>query len=124
MSKYKPDQGLLYQNHDLAAINMIERMRRHPVRRIEDSKAFLLTSDGKLSQFDFIELGHKESSTVCEVPSQGGLLCQDTKWSKFKVELYNGPVKSDTLNEQNRVECEPCENTILTRSKPKWCSNF
>jgi len=37
--------------------------------------------------------------------------------------LYNGPVKSDTLNEQNRVEYESCENIILTRSKPKWYSN-
>jgi hypothetical protein len=43
----------------------------------------------------------------------------------IKLELleYNGPMNSDTLNEQNRVECEPCENTILTRSKPKWYSN-
>jgi len=67
ITKYKPEQGQFYQNHDLAAIDMIMKIRGHPVRRIEDSKAFFLTSDLKLGRFNFIELGHKESSTVCEV---------------------------------------------------------
>jgi len=67
MAKYKPEQSTFHQNHDLAAIEMIQKIRKHRVRRIEDSKAFFLSSDAKLSQFDLLELGHKDNSTVCEV---------------------------------------------------------
>lgn len=67
ITNYKPRQELLHQNHDLAAIEMIKKIRGHAVRRIEDSKAFFLSSDGKLVRFDFVELGHRENSTLCEV---------------------------------------------------------
>jgi len=67
MTRYKPDQGLFYQNHDLAAIAITRKLRKRPVRRIEDSKAFFLSSDGRLSRFNFIEMGHKENGTITEV---------------------------------------------------------
>lgn len=64
--KYKPEQGLFGQNHDLAAIDKITELRRRSVRKIEDSKAFFLTSDAKLSKFNLLEMGHKENGTICE----------------------------------------------------------
>jgi hypothetical protein len=67
LAKYKPEQSLFHQSHDLAAIEMIMKIRGHPIRRIEDSKAFFLSSDNKLSRFNFVELGHKKNATVCEV---------------------------------------------------------
>lgn len=67
IARYKPDQNDLSRNHDLLAIETIEDIRKVPVRRIEDSKAFFLSSDVRLGKFDFLELGHKENQTVCEV---------------------------------------------------------
>ncbi len=67
ISKHKPFQALFAQNHDLAAIEKIKELQGHSVRKIEDSKAFFLTSDARLSRFNFLEMGHKESGTVCEV---------------------------------------------------------
>lgn len=67
IEKYKPLQSIVAQNHDLAAIEKIKEFRERPVRNIEDSKGFFLTSDGRLSRFNFIEMGHKENGTVCEV---------------------------------------------------------
>jgi len=67
MRKYKPLQDLFHQNHDIAAIEKIKELRRKTARKIEDSKAFFLTSDIKLSRFNFIEMGHKDNGTVCEV---------------------------------------------------------
>jgi len=65
IKKYKPDQNLFSQNHDLAAIAKIQEIRGKPTRKIEDSKAFFLTSDVKLSRFN-LETGHKEVGTICE----------------------------------------------------------
>lgn len=67
MFKHKPAQDLLSQNHDLAVIEKIRELRGKPARRIGDSKAFFLTSDGHLSRFNFMETGHKEDRTICEV---------------------------------------------------------
>jgi hypothetical protein len=67
MEKYKPSQPLVSQNHDIAAIEKIEEIRKHHIRRIEDSNALFLTSDGKLSEYNFIERGHRENGTICEV---------------------------------------------------------
>lgn len=64
IGKYKPDQDLFYQNHDLAAIEKIKELRRRPVRKIEDSGVLFLTSDKRLSRFNFIEMGHRESVTL------------------------------------------------------------
>lgn len=65
--KYKPDQRLLPQNHDLAAIECIQKYRRHSVRQIERCKALFLSSDAGLSRFSFTEMGHKDNRTVSEV---------------------------------------------------------
>jgi len=67
MEKYKPSQPLVSQNHDIAAIEKIEEIRKHDIRRIEDANALFLTSDGKLSEYNFIERGHRENGTICEV---------------------------------------------------------
>lgn len=67
MRKYKPFQDLFHQNHDIAAIEKIKELRGKTARKIEDSKAFFLTSDVRLSRFNFIEMGHKDNGTVCEV---------------------------------------------------------
>jgi len=67
MRKCKPLQDLFHQNHDIAAIEKIKELRRKTARKIEDSKAFFLTSDVRLSRFNFIEMGHKDNGTVCEV---------------------------------------------------------
>jgi len=67
MRKYKPSQDLFHQNHDLATIEKIKELRGKTARKIENSKVFFLTSDIRLSRFNFIEMGHKENGTVCEV---------------------------------------------------------
>jgi len=67
LAKYKPRQPELGQNHDLAAIENIIQIRKRPVRLIENAKAFFLTSDIRLSRYDFLERGHKVRATICEV---------------------------------------------------------
>ena len=67
MAKYKPLQPLVSQNHDIAAIEKIKKIRERERRTLEDSKAIFLTSDGNLSKYNFIEMGHREAGTVCEV---------------------------------------------------------
>jgi len=67
MKRYKPEQDLFHQNHDLASIEKIETLNEKPARKIERISAFFLTSDGRLSKFNFIEMGHKDNATVCEV---------------------------------------------------------
>lgn len=67
LSKYKRDQGLRGQNHDLAAIESIMQTRGTEKREIESSKALFLTSDLRLSTFNFLEMSHKEKATICEV---------------------------------------------------------
>lgn len=67
MKKYKPIQPLLSQKHDILAIEKIKEIRKHEIRRIEDSLAFFLTSDGYLTKFNFIEMGHRDKGTICEV---------------------------------------------------------
>lgn len=66
-TKYKPEQNTFYQNHDIAAFETITEKRRGVVRRIEDSQAFFLTSDSKFSKLNYLEMGHKGNSTVCEI---------------------------------------------------------
>ncbi|MCM8777223.1 MAG: hypothetical protein NC905_03035 [Candidatus Omnitrophica bacterium] len=69
ISTYKLDQNPLGQKHDICSIEKIKGIRRRPQREIEKCIALFLTSDLKLSKFDFIELGHKDNFTVCEVIS-------------------------------------------------------
>ncbi len=66
--QYKPEQNSLGQKHDILAIEKIrEKREKRPQRKIEDCVALFLTSDQKLTQFDFIEMGHRENSTIPEV---------------------------------------------------------
>lgn len=70
IQKYKPLQSYQREQtyyHDLAAIEKIREIRETPKREIEKSVAIFLTSDLKLSKFDFLELKHKQNLTVCEV---------------------------------------------------------
>jgi hypothetical protein len=67
LKKYKVWQNTKSQNHDLAAIERIAILRKNPVRRIETAKAFFLTSDMRLSKYDFCERGHRDRETLCEV---------------------------------------------------------
>lgn len=64
---YKPEQDLVRHNHDYAAIEKIREYRVRPKRRIETCQAFFLTSDGRLSRYNFKEWGHCSDSTVPEI---------------------------------------------------------
>lgn len=92
LSYYKPDQGLHAQNHDLAAIERIREIRKAPKREIESSRALFLTSDLRLSKFDFFEMGHREKATVCEViPDK---LLTNILWLKNPTTIKDIPLKS------------------------------
>lgn len=67
LRQYKPEQGLLGQNHDLAAIDRVVSVRGSDVRRLEDAKAFFLTSDYRLTQYCGKERGHHDKATISEV---------------------------------------------------------
>jgi hypothetical protein len=67
IEQYKPGQPLTSQNHDLAAIEQIRKLRKHNMRKIEDAKFFFLSSDHNLCKFNFLEMGHKANGTICEV---------------------------------------------------------
>lgn len=67
LKKYKPEQDVIHQNHDWAAIDYIRKTRKKSIRRLEDASYFFLTSDVRLSRFNFIGMGHKSNSTICEV---------------------------------------------------------
>lgn len=75
IGEHKPDQPLQSQNHDLAAIEIIAKIRKHPTHKIEDSKAIFLSSDAKLERFNFEVLDHKESMTIPEVILDRALAC-------------------------------------------------
>ncbi len=91
---YKPLQidHPMSRNHDLAVIEMIKKVRGFQRRRIEDSKAFFLTSDLGLARFNFLEMGHKEKATICEViPDR---LLTTILWLKNPALTKNVPLKS------------------------------
>ena len=65
--KYKFYQSHLAQNHDVAVIESIQKIRGKDVRKLENSIALFLTSDHGLSKLDLIELNHKEKGTIPEI---------------------------------------------------------
>jgi hypothetical protein len=69
MQSYKPFQGAVQRNHDIAAIEAIAAIRNKTVHRIENSKALFLTSDHRLTRYNYAEMGHKKNSTIGEVIS-------------------------------------------------------
>jgi len=66
---YKPDQIVLSQKHDICAIEKIKEIRKRPKREIENCAAFFLTSDLRLTKFNFNEFDHKGNATIPEVIS-------------------------------------------------------
>ncbi|HUI30372.1 MAG TPA: hypothetical protein VLX91_09150 [Candidatus Acidoferrales bacterium] len=54
-------------NHDLAAIERVARLRRHPKKRIEDSAFFFLSCDHRLAQFNLQYCQHHAMKTIAEV---------------------------------------------------------
>ena len=67
LEEFKSSQVKSSQNHDLAAIEMIQSYRAKTVRKLEHCKAILLTSDTKLGRFNFIGMGHRDKGTMGEV---------------------------------------------------------
>lgn len=68
LGRFKEREGTIYPNHDLHAIERILQIRdRHRFERLEDMKAMFLTSDGKLSQYNYRNNGHQSDATICEV---------------------------------------------------------
>ena len=92
LSQYKPCQNLRSQNHDIAAVEKIREIRRLLKREIESSKALFLTSDLRLSKFDFLEMGHREKATVCEVIQDK--LLTNILWLKNPSIVKDIPLKS------------------------------
>jgi hypothetical protein len=66
LAKYKSHQNNTTQNHDLAALELINKIRSKPLRRIEEAKALFLTSDIKLARFNYLEMKHNEFGTIPE----------------------------------------------------------
>jgi hypothetical protein len=67
LESYKEFQPVRGQLHDLAAIDLIKRIRNRTIHKLEDSNAFFLTSDLHLSKFNFIEMYHRDQNTITEV---------------------------------------------------------
>lgn len=67
MRKYKENASEYTLNHDTAAIESIQKLRKHTTTRIEDCGVVFITSDIQLARMDYQELGHKENGTVCEI---------------------------------------------------------
>lgn len=54
-------------NHDVAAIEEIKRIRGGSKTNLEESKAFFLTSDIRLSEANYSKMSHSEDHTITEV---------------------------------------------------------
>jgi|YNPMSStandDraft_1061717.scaffolds.fasta_scaffold05612_4 hypothetical protein len=68
--QYKSYQNILGQRHDICSIYKIRELRgRRPQREIENCGALFLSSDLKLTRFDYEEFKHKDTFTVSEVIS-------------------------------------------------------
>lgn len=67
MKKYKKYQGITAQTHDLAAIEIISKMRKKFSYKFEDAQPIFLTADGNLAKYDFKEMGHESRNSIPEV---------------------------------------------------------
>lgn len=67
LEETKPLQSRRSREHDLNAILIIRKRRGKKVWKIEDSRAFFLTSDKVLSDMNFTKMGHKKDHSLCEV---------------------------------------------------------
>lgn len=55
IQKYKQYQGVYSQKHDLAAIDLISKLRNTTPYKLEDASPIFLTADGKLAEYDIKE---------------------------------------------------------------------
>lgn len=65
--EYKPEQGKLTKAHDLAAIYLINQKRQRRIHELEKARAFFVTSDKKLANYNYCEWNHVEQGTIAEV---------------------------------------------------------
>lgn len=89
---YKPEQSGRGRAHDLQAIDMVGNLRKFKVRRVEDAEVFFLTEDTRLSNYAFIELGHKKNETISEVMPDR--LLTNLLWLKDPQVLERIPVET------------------------------
>jgi hypothetical protein len=92
LNRYKPNQNVLGQNHDLAAIEEIQTRRKTPRHFLETADYLFLTSDLRLSKFDLFEMGHRDNQTICEVISDK--LLTTILWLKSPNLVRDVPLKT------------------------------
>lgn len=66
LRKYKNNSPTISITHDLKAIEAIKRIRNSKYSKLEKTNSLFLTSDQKLTKFNF-EQDHKDDSTINEV---------------------------------------------------------
>lgn len=66
LSQFKGSQDSKGQDHDLAAIELVEQYRGKPARSVEQARAFFLTSDVRLARYNLVGKKHRETHTVTE----------------------------------------------------------
>ena len=91
-TEYKPEQSRRGRAHDLQAIDMVGKLRKFKARRVEDAGVFFLTEDARLSNYAFIELGHKKHETISEVMPDR--LLTNLLWLKDPQVLERIPVET------------------------------
>lgn len=89
---YKRNSTDLSLKHDLYAIEAVKRIRGRKVRRLEKAGAIFLTSDNKLTQYNFEKNHHKADSTINEVildKLMTNLLWFKNPYSNSNLPLYS-----------------------------------
>lgn len=92
LSSYKPDQDARGQAHDLAAISEVAVRRGKYERKVERARIFFLTEDYRLSNYCFVEGGHRDRGTVSEVMPDR--LLTNLLWLKQPDSLESLPVST------------------------------
>lgn len=67
IQRYKHEQRSFGRNHDLAAIEFVEKARARQFYSLTDVPCFFLSSDRGLHQFDRVEAGHDQRGTIGSV---------------------------------------------------------
>lgn len=89
---YKPEQEERGRLHDLQAIAFVAQERTREVRRVEDAEVFFLTEDTRLSNYAFIERGHRDRETISEVMPDR--LLTNLLWLKDPQVLAQLPIEA------------------------------
>jgi hypothetical protein len=117
LAKYKPDQGVLGQSHDLAAIELVAGKRKGHVRRIEEAKAFFLTSDMRLAKYNLIENGHQHRGSIGEAIHER--ILTNILWLKSPTMLGELPLRSIIAIYSNHQFIDQKVWTAFTRTLEK-----